>query len=55
MFVPGLKNRITAAGVFDFDQVIFPQIYEPQTPGYWRRCTKYYISDHRRIWTQLRL
>ncbi len=53
--VPGLKNRIEASGVFDFDGAIFRDIWDPQAPSYWRTCTKYYISDHRPLWIQLRL
>jgi hypothetical protein len=42
-------------GVFDFDKVIFGSIFNAATPGYWRSCTKYYISDHRPLWMQLKL
>lgn len=52
---PGLLSRITDIGVFDFDGSIFPEIYDRQTPGYWRTCTKYYISDHRPLWLQFEL
>lgn len=52
---PGLLSRITKIGVFDFDGVIFSDIYDPNKPGYWRTCAKYYISDHRPLWIQLKL
>lgn len=52
---PHLDDRITNMGVFDFDAVIFAHIYDHQKPGYWRKCAKYYISDHRPIWIQLAL
>ncbi len=52
---PGLLSRITDVGVFDFDGSIFSEIYDRQTPGYWRTCTKYYISDHRPLWLQFEL
>ncbi len=52
---PGLKTKILKMGVFDFDGAIFSDIYNPSTPGYWRTCTKYYISDHRPLWMQLKL
>jgi len=55
LVVPGLYRRITEMGVFDFDGIIFNNIYDRRTPGYWRTCTKYYISDHRPLWMQLRL
>ena len=53
--VPHLADNIVDMGVFDFDEVIFPNIWDPQRPGYWRTCAKYYISDHRPIWVQLEL
>ena len=52
---PGLLSRIKQVGVFDFDGVIFSDIYNRQTPGYWRTCAKYYISDHRPLWMQFEL
>ena len=52
---PGLLSRIAQTGVFDFDGVIFSDIYDPDKPGYWRTCAKYYISDHRPLWLQLKL
>jgi len=52
---PGVLSRITETGVFDFDGAIFPNIYNPNAPGYWRTCTKYYISDHRPLWVQFAL
>ncbi|MDH3387631.1 MAG: hypothetical protein OEN02_06965 [Gammaproteobacteria bacterium] len=52
---PGLKSRVRDMGVFDFDGVIFADIYNPSAPGYWRTCAKYYISDHRPLWMQLAL
>jgi len=53
--VPGLKRHVADMGVFDFDEVLFADIWDPATPGYWRRCAKYYVSDHRPVWMQLRL
>jgi endonuclease/exonuclease/phosphatase family metal-dependent hydrolase len=52
---PGLKSRVLDMGVFDFDGVIFSDLYDPGAPGYWRRCAKYYVSDHRPLWMQLEL
>lgn len=52
---PGMKSRVLQMGVFDFDAAIFSAIYDPSKPAYWRRCAKYYISDHRPLWMQLRL
>lgn len=52
---PGILSRVSNKGVFDFDGAIFSSIYNPNTPGYWRTCTKYYISDHRPLWVQFEL
>ena len=52
---PGLKTRVLETGVFDFDRAIFSDIYNASAPAYWRRCAKYYISDHRPLWMQLKL
>lgn len=52
---PGLKKRVLKTGVFDFDRAIFSDIYDAAAPAYWRRCAKYYISDHRPLWMQLKL
>ena len=52
---PGLLNRILEIGVFDFDGIIFSNIYNANSAGYWRTCTKYYISDHRPLWVQFEL
>lgn len=52
---PGLVSQTKATGVFDFDGVIFGDIWSRDAPGYWRTCAKYYISDHRPLWMQLEL
>jgi endonuclease/exonuclease/phosphatase family metal-dependent hydrolase len=52
---PGLTRRVTQTGVFDFDAVIFRNIFNARTPARWRNSAKYYISDHRPLWMQLAL
>jgi len=52
---PGLKSKVRQMGVFDFDRALFSDIYDPAAPAYWRRCAKYYVSDHRPLWMQLAL
>jgi endonuclease/exonuclease/phosphatase family metal-dependent hydrolase len=52
---PGLKNRIVALGVFDFDGVLFHELWNPPQTSYWRTCAKYYVSDHRPLWARLAL
>ena len=52
---PGLKSKVRGMGVFDFDRVLFADIYDADKSAYWRRCAKYYVSDHRPLWMQLGL
>jgi endonuclease/exonuclease/phosphatase family metal-dependent hydrolase len=52
---PGSLSRILEIGVFDFDGAIFKSIFNANAPGYWRKCVKYYISDHRPLWIQFKL
>lgn len=52
---PGLISRINDQGVFDFDGTIFSDLYNTGPVSFWRRCAKYYISDHRPLWLQLEL
>lgn len=53
--VPGLKQRLEALGVFDFDGALFAELWDPPQTSYWRTCAKYYVSDHRPLWAQLAL
>lgn len=52
-FLPGSKSRILSHGVFPFDNAVFADIYNTQTPAVFRGYVKYYISDHRPMWIQL--
>ena len=51
-FFPGLKSKIEGHGVFDFDQVIFPDLWQESSTKF-RNYLKYYISDHRPMWMQI--
>jgi endonuclease/exonuclease/phosphatase family metal-dependent hydrolase len=51
-FFPGIKSRIHTHGVFDFDSVIFPDLWQQSAKDF-RAYVKYYISDHRPMWLQL--
>jgi hypothetical protein len=42
-------------GVFDFDAVLFRELWDPPHTSRWRTCAKYYVSDHRPLWAQLSL
>lgn len=52
-FLPSLKSKIQANGVFDFDSVIFPDLWQDSKAKF-KSYLKYYISDHRPIWMQLK-
>lgn len=52
-FLPSLKNKIQANGVFDFDSAIFPDLWQ-ESKSKFKSYLKYYISDHRPIWMQLK-
>lgn len=51
-FFPGLKSNILANGVFDFDNAIFPDLWQA-SPANFRTYLRYYLSDHRPLWMQL--
>ena len=53
-FLPSLKSKITANGVFDFDGPIFPDLWQSSVPNF-KKYLKYYISDHRPMWMELQL
>ncbi len=53
-FLPSIKKKIMANGIFDFDGAIFPDLWQESTSKF-KKYTKYYISDHRPIWMQLNL
>lgn len=53
-FLPDIKNKIELQGVFDFDTKIFPELWQNDTPLNFRAYLRYYISDHRPLWLQLR-
>lgn len=54
-FLPDIKSKIEAFGVYDFDTAIFPQLWQNETPVNFKAYLRYYISDHRPLWMQLNL
>jgi len=52
-FIPGLKRKMKLRGVFDYDKAIFPDLWNVQPDDFHNYC-KYYISDHRPLWTQFK-
>jgi len=54
-FLPSLKSKIIKDGVFDFDSAIFPKLWQKENSKNFRAYLRYYMSDHRPLWIQLRL
>ena len=54
-FLPDIKSKIEDFGVFDFDTAIFPELWQNESPVNFRAYLRYYISDHRPLWMQLKL
>jgi len=53
-FLPSIKKSIISNGVFDFDGALFPDLWT-ESKSKFKSYLKYYISDHRPIWMQLKL
>lgn len=51
-FLPGLKDRLRTAGVFDMDNALFPDLWQRNAASF-RSYMRYYVSDHRPYWMQL--
>lgn len=52
-FFPKLKSKVKANGVFDFDSAIFPDLWQANKKNF-KSYVKYYLSDHRPLWFQLK-
>jgi hypothetical protein len=58
VFPGAMGDAITATGVFDFDGAVFRDLWGNGTKAEaskFRSYPKYYLSDHRPLWAQLRL
>lgn len=53
-FLPALKSKIQKDGVFDFDSAIFSDLWKQDTKMF-KAYLRYFISDHRPMWIQLKL
>lgn len=53
-FLPSIKSKIKDQGVFDFDNVLFPKLWEQESKKNFKAYMRYYISDHRPLWMQLK-
>ena len=55
-FFPGdVKNAFSGSmGVFDYDQVLFPDLFQTRGAKDYKTFAKYHISDHRPMWMEFR-
>lgn len=53
-FLPSIKSKIESQGVFDFDGALFPDLWANETKANFMAYLRYYISDHRPLWMQLK-
>lgn len=51
--IPGLLSRIRETGVFDYDGAIFRDLYESRSLASFHSYLRYYMSDHRPIWSEI--
>lgn len=54
-FLPGLKKQVISTGIFPFDNILFADIYKTKTAEEFRSYIRYYISDHRPMWMELKV
>ncbi len=53
-FFPGLRRYLTGAvGVFDFDSVILPDLWNSRGRKDFNSYLRYHFSDHRPLWAEL--
>lgn len=55
-FFPGSTRHLLTDGprVFDFDGGVFASLWNSHTPSQFKKYVKYYLSDHRPVWMQLK-
>lgn len=53
-FLPSMKSKIQQQGVFDFDNALFPKLWKNESKKNFKAYLRYYISDHRLLWMQLK-
>jgi endonuclease/exonuclease/phosphatase family metal-dependent hydrolase len=50
---PGETTELQKIAVFDFDNVIFKDVFAAKTPKQFLAYTRFHMSDHRPLWAQL--
>jgi len=54
LFPAGAKGWLVDVGVFDYDAVVFRELFERKGRAVFEGYLRYYLSDHRPMWVQLR-
>jgi endonuclease/exonuclease/phosphatase family metal-dependent hydrolase len=54
VFPPTAQKWLVDLGVFDFDQVVFKQLWQGHGKAVFNGYLRYYLSDHRPMWMRLR-
>jgi endonuclease/exonuclease/phosphatase family metal-dependent hydrolase len=55
LFPGTTKNCLTQVGVFDYDKVVFPELWMGRGKAVFDGYLRYYMSDHRPLWVKMRL
>lgn len=50
MFPETSRRLLTGVGVFDFDQVVFKELWDRGDRKAFNASVQYYLSDHRPLW-----
>jgi hypothetical protein len=45
---------LVQVGVFDYDGAVFPDLWKTRGDAVFKRYLRYYLSDHRPMWVELR-
>jgi hypothetical protein len=53
MFLPNIKKKVVDSAVYDYDGAIFKSLWERSESDFKKYC-RYYISDHRPMWAELK-
>jgi len=55
-FFPGdVQDRLASTGVFDFDGALFASLWASRSQSDFNAYMRYYVSDHRILWTEFQL
>lgn len=55
MFPGPARRLVTGVGVYDFDAVVFRELWKRGSVKQFNEYVRYYLSDHRVMWVQAQL